>query len=514
MTPECCGKRMWKNGDVEPNVPRWICGKCGRKTRRAQGPDDSPGYNEAAAESRSREIERAAQAGEITRFVITAAQNNTRTHKGFLRSLERYCQHNRSTLLVQPIHYKNISLFSGGQQYRKYWARSVQPYLVNQRINLGGNVIVRANINVAATAAQPLSGFQPIEGQSWVIIGHPQVAMEPVASPGGMKPKRVYTTGAVTVRNYSETKAGAKADFHHVHGALAVEIVGDHAFIRELNADSRGRFYDLDGFYTPTGATFGHRVAALVTGDEHVKFHSPQVRAATYDAPDSMAATLKPEKIIRHDILDGYAGSHHHENDDVTLFRKYWKGDHDYRQELDQVVDFINETTPAGAENWIVPSNHDEHLQKWLSRVDPRRDHCNALLIHELKALQYQDALAGGDSSALRLYLQPRLTCKTVFLDRSRPALIGGVDMSQHGDMGVNGSRGSARSLANTTYKMFIGHSHSARIVMGVHQVGKSTGALEYERGLGAHTNTHGIQYRNGKRTLVDIFDGQWRAAR
>lgn len=511
MRPKCCGKTMARNGDAESGRQRYLCTSCRRRTTNPDQPDNYPGYDEEAATQRSKNIEKEALEGVLTRFVITAAQNNTRTHNGFMRSLKVYCEHNDAALLVQPIHYKNISLYTASQQYKKYWAKSVEPYLVNERIRLGGGVIFRANISVPATASQPLSGFQPIEGNNWVIIGHTQVAMEPVASPAGQKPKRMYTTGACTARNYSKTKAGAKAEFHHVCGALVVEVVGGHAFIRQINADSKGRFYDLDTLYTPQGITTGHRAAVLTTGDEHVKFNNPDVRAATYDAPDSLAVTLRPHVIVRHDILDGYAGSHHHDHNDVLQFRKFWMGDNDYRKELDDVVHFINDTTPKDSENWIVPSNHDDHLQKWLGRVDPRKDHQNALLIHELKHQQYLDVLSGGDGAAMRLYLEPRLEVKAKFLSRSEPALIGNVDYSQHGDVGVNGSRGSAKALAKTTYKMVIGHSHGSRIVNGVYQVGTSTGKLEYENGLGDHTNTHCIQYANGKRTLIDIFDGQWR---
>jgi len=44
------------------------------------------------------------------------------------------------------------------------------------------------------------------------------------------------------------------------------------------------------------------------------------------------------------------------------------------------------------------------------------------------------------------------------------------TDVSQHGDVGTNGSRGSARGLARATYKMSIGHGHGARICQGVWQ--------------------------------------------
>lgn len=512
--PNCCGKPMRKFATTKEGRQRYMCGDprrasgCGRTTTgTAEAPKEGPGYDVSAA------AERAARLAGAKRFVVTAAQNNTATVPRFMRSLEAYCRERDAELIVIPIHYKNISLYTANQEYRKWWAPSVLPYIVDGRIDLGGGVQVAADISVAATAANPLEGKQSIGGRRSVIYGHPQLAMEPVATPAGKRPKRMYTTGACTQRSYSRTNAGAKAEFHHVTGALVVEVVGREAFVRQLNADSRGGFYDLDRYYKPDGSTGPHRVAALVPGDEHVKFHARNVRLATYDAPDSMTAVLRPERLIRHDMLDGYAGSHHHEGDDVLQFRKYWRRDHSYKAELEQLLRFLQETTPEDCENWVVPSNHHDHLYKWLMRVDPRRDPENALLIHELKDMQYRDALAGGDSDPLRLYLQRYLPegFPIRFLDRSRPALVAGVDLSQHGDVGVNGSKGSARGLSKATYKMMIGHSHGARIVKGVYQVGKSTGRLEYEKGLGDHSQTHGVVYPNGKRALIDVIGNRWR---
>ena len=112
--------------------------------------------------------------------------------------------------------------------------------------------------------------------------------------------------------------------------------------------------------------------------------------------------------------------------------------------------------------------------------------------------------------SSFYLYCKGKLKGKNIFLNRSEPYYIHDIDHSQHGDVGTNGSRGSARGMAKTPDRMTIGHSHGARICMGVYQVGTSTGKLEYERGLSDHSNTHCLQYKNGKRTLIDIIDNKY----
>lgn len=508
--PTCCGKAMNRGGKAESGNIRWRCNICKRRTTNMQ-PDDDHGYDRAATAQRVKDLRKRIRAGSVKKFVITSAQNNTNKDERFFKALGQYCKFNQAELLIIPTHYKNISLYTASQEYRKEWDTDLQPYFVDDEIYLGGNITVQADISVGATVFNPLVGKEPIGGSRWTIFGHPQFAMEPVATPGNKLPKRMYTSGSITVANYSKTNVGAKADFHHVIGALIVEVSGKHAFVRQLNADNTGGFFDLENYYNDDGVSKSGGVLALTTGDEHVKFMRPGVRKATYEDPTSIVSMLHPSYLIRHDVLDGYAGSHHHEHDDVLQFRKYHKHDHDYRTELDQVVDFINATTPEFATTILVPSNHHDHLYKWLARVNPKTDPQNALLIHELKRQQYENALTGKTVDPFEIYLAPRLTCKFKFLDRNEPFTLAGVDYSQHGDVGTNGSRGSARGLAKTTNKMVIGHSHGARIVRGVYQVGTSTGRLEYERGLGDHSNTHCIQYANGKRTLIDVFGTKWR---
>jgi lambda repressor-like predicted transcriptional regulator len=417
--------------------------------------------------------------------------------------------------MVIPIHYKNVSLFTASEQYEKWWAAAVQPYIVDQEIRIGTKVWVRGDIKIQATAADPLSGMQPLAGDKWAIFGHSQMSLEPIATPSNELPGRMYSTGVITQKSYSKTKIGAKAAFHHITGALLVEITGKKAFIRQLNADSNGHIYDLTDLYTPEGIERDQQALSLTTGDEHVKWMLPNVLKATYTRSDSLINTVRAQYIIRHDVLDGYAGSHHHINHFTTEYKKWFHGQANYQEELDQVVTHINDTTPT---DWdctnvlVKDSNHHEHLDWWLERADDRKDHLNADLICTLRNAQREAIRNETGHSAFELYLKPRLTVPTIFTDSQTPFMLGGVDFSQHGHRGANGSRGSARGFANTTHKATIGHTHSARIVKSVHQVGKSCKTLEYEAGLSSHTNTHSLQYMNGKRTLIDILGLNWHA--
>lgn len=515
---ECDRYMAIRGSKAESGRTRYICKGCGRST--TASPDSTYenqdlGYDPTELSVRAKQIRQFIRNG-ANRFVVTAACNNTPVRKDAWQALERLCEDRKAHLIVIPIHYKNVSLYTGNEQYEKWWASEVKPYLVSDALRIGRNLWIRGDINIQATAANPLSGMAPLAGDRWSIFGSGQLAMEPIATPMNQLPGRMMTTGAITKKNYSETKMGAKAAFHHVTGALLVEVQGHKSFVRQLNADDKGRIYDLTDCYKPDGIDRERSALSLTTGDEHVKWILDSVVGGTYLKEDSIVNVTRPEFIVRHDVLDGYAGSHHHEKNYLTQYKKFYHGHNDYRAELDQVCHFLETTTPVAWEclNVLVDSNHHTHLDQWLCRADDRSDHLNADLICELRNMQRQAVREDQPNGAFQLYLEKYLD-KSVpieFADPNVPYMLGDVDHAQHGHKGANGARGSAANIANTTHKATIGHTHAPRIVKAVYQVGKSTGELEYESGLSSHSNTHCLQYENGKRTLIDLFNGQWRA--
>lgn len=506
-------------GFMKSNGKQWRCTQCGKcKLKEPIGRagfqeeefNNIFGYDTDRALAYANKIESEYNAGKTKRFVFTSAQNNTGPFRAFFDSLKKYCDHNNARLAIIPSHYKNVTAWDKGDE--KEWDNEFIQYLVHGDIELG-KLLVRAHVKINATSVWPLSGKAGHGGDHWILFGHPQHAMESVPTPADMMPKRLYTTGSVTKKNYSVSDQGEKAKFNHVFGALVVEFDGDseYPFIRTIAANHHGHFQDLDKKYSPNKVTAGQTIDVLVPGDEHVKFNT--TRGPTYDNKDSIVKQLKPKFIARHDVVDCFSISHHHEKDPLLQFKKFHNKDNCAQDELDQAIRFINETTPKGCTTLMVESNHDAHLDKWLNRCDPNRDPVNALFIHHMRALQMREAYESDEiTRAFQLYAQDKLKCKAKWLNCNQSFLIKDVDHSQHGDRGAHGARGSAKGFARSTFKMTIGHSHTPCIVHGVYQTGTSTGRMGYENGLSAHWTTHVIQYPCGKRTHIDIKGGKWRA--
>lgn len=500
--PDCheCGGFMKSNGKD------WQCTECGASVRKVKHDQSIKDFNESLGFDPDLAEKHAKKCGRAKRLIITSAQNNSQTDIKFFKALKNAASYYKCPLAIIPSHYRNVTLWKKGD--KKEYDEILKPYIVKGEIQFN-NLKIKSDVRVQPTTVNPLGGKQSHGGGDHILFGHPQLAREPVATPGDSFPKLMLTTGSVTLPNYTVSDAGEKGKWHHCLAAVILEKFKDKVFVRQVACDDKGHFYDLDKRFTPNGVTEGHSIEALVTGDEHVKFNT--VEQATY-GKRGIATKLKPKYIVRHDILDGYAGSHHHLKDPMIQFVKHHSGDNDYRAELEQCIAFINRTTPQGSETLIVPSNHHDHLAQFLQKANVNTDHTNAIFIAEMQKAMREAALAGESYDPFYLYAKDRLTCKYRFLDRNEPFYIYDVDVSQHGDVGTNGSRGSARGLAKTPDKMTIGHSHGARIFQGVYQVGVSTGRLEYERGLSDHSNTHCLHYKNGKRTLIDIIDGRYHA--
>jgi len=82
-----------------------------------------------------------------------------------------------------------------------------------------------------------------------------------------------------------------------------------------------------------------------------------------------------------------------------------------------------------------------------------------------------------------------------------------------HGDKGPNGSRGAIRGFGRIGVRSIIGHSHTPGVMDGVYQVGTSSRLrLEYSSGPSSWMHCHCVIYPNGKRSLIWIIDGEWRA--
>ncbi len=410
----------------------------------------------------------------VGKYVITSAQNATPIHQKFLSSLLNYCGIHDAQLKVVPYRYKNpTSIFQDNEN--DIWDKSVVPYLEEGTLKLGNGLVLVGSVKIQPTATQPLSGFEGYTGTASAIFGHPRVQLKTVPSPSNDLPKILVSTGAVTIPNYTDSKAGFKGNFHHSLAALVVEVTETEFHIRHVHGADDGSFYDLDNHYTETSHTSGHRVSALITGDTHAMFLNKEVEKATYSNVDSIINVLKPEMKVFHDIHDHYSRNHHEIKNSLKNVAKFFSNTDDVEAELQIAADLLDRYNDPDSLNVVVKSNHDEALDRWLREANIDIDPRNAQFFHYLKYHQLKNMKIKPNGRFETIDLlefwcrypdkQRGLKCidNTVFLKRDQSLMVNGIELGFHGDVGPNGARGSIQNLSKLGNKMVIAHSHCPR---------------------------------------------------
>jgi hypothetical protein len=438
-------------------------------------------------------------------YVITSATDGFPTNKRFLKVLENYCAVNGSKLVILPVN--NNAKFNDGN-----YDDDVKKYLTADNIHVGTEIVILGTAKLGTNLENPLRSLDAFSKGKTVVFGHPQVQLKTLPRKSEMYPPIMTTTGSVSIPKYTENKTAQKANFNHSYSALFISKNGQH--LRHLNFDGEG-FYDIGKYYTEESVSDENKISAIVTGDEHVMFYNKGVFEATYGS-GGIVETLKPDYIVRHDVLDCYSISHHHHNNVFIKYGKRLANIDSIQEELNVTLDFIENTTPPSSQSVIVPSNHNSHLLRWLNECNPKHDMVNAKIYHQLMYLML-DNLKVDDNvpvypDPFALYGKLKKTSDNVrFLSTDDNFIVEGIDLNNHGDLGINGTRGSRIQYNQLPLKTIIGHSHSPGIEKGSYQVGTSSDLrLDYNKGLSTWHHCHCLVYPNGKRQLIFIVDGKW----
>ena len=467
-------------------------------------------------------------------LVVTAAQYGSEVNLATLASLKAYAQSRGYLLVVMPIRYGKLHIYNKALDE---WELDTElstiltedPDILVLPVDrnhptenlfpFGKNLTLNA-MRITPTRTQPLTALNATEGTVSQIVASPKMhfAPVPISSERETMPKVHASTGSVTKPNYDEHTAGIKAAEAHCYGGLVVERdVKDHFHIRQLLANSKGEFYDIDGtFYTPSKMTprgcQESVVDALVLGDWHNTLTDPVARAAAF-GKGGQIETLRPKYVIIHDFFDGWSISHHHEKNAVNTLRKAENGTNLLSWELGAAEAELRWMTRQypDVQFVIVPSNHNEHLDRYLQEERFKKEPHNARIGNQLLWM----CVDNPNKSALQLYLESRMgadeLAKVTFLQRYDDFILHGIDLSLHGDIGPKGARGSAKNIDRIGHRSIIGHSHCPCILDKAWQVGTNTYLRqEYNRGPSDWMHTNAVVGKNGQRMLIHLIAGKW----
>lgn len=479
--------------------------------------------------------------GEVKRYVLTSAQNNTYIHEGVWKNLKAIATHYGAEIIVGTFtynqnHFGHLSVKrhkAKGYQYSMWYDPQITPFIQDERIQLANGLVWCGEYNALPTNHNPLASLESYTGRKSAIFPHAKLAMRSVPAFQGEAVKLNFTTGTVTLRNYIQKREGNIAEFHHVYGGLLVEVDSKgHWWVRQLNHDEgTNTMQDLrvvakDGEIISTDTD----AESITWGDIHGTMSDDKVVSLSQEMLDY----LRPNTQFLHDILEGAAINRHilkigAQNAPHYAFYRWLRGLHRVDEEFRRSAEIIKQYFRPWCKAYAPDANHDAWwLHSWLNRYDYRVDPANSEFFLDLQKYMYGE-LRAGQGNETREQLMPRDVNMMQYAlgkfgiteddldvlldDESKKICDGKIECAMHGHLGANGTFASPEQLSKMARKANIGHTHSAGIWNGLYVAGTSSKLKwSYNNGPSSWTHSHVITYPNGKRAIVTMFDGKWRA--
>lgn len=441
-------------------------------------------------------------------YIVTWAQSLTDVHTNFFDNIEAYAKTHDAGIHVIAGRYKNPtslktskSLVSEEKNKKHHWDKRVIQYLDANRHKVHKYLRLLSDVKVQPTASTPLTGFNGISGLESCIIGHPRVHMLSLPVLNGYPNKLLLTTGACTVQDYTDTKAGKKGEFHHQLGFVIIEIDGDDYHIRQVTADDDGNFYDL--FYKVQNgkvSVYSDSVKGIVLGDLHVGEEDKEAVETSFE----MVKLFNPKQIVIHDAFNGHSISHHEKKDPFQLLRREEDGSWSLKRELKELKNWFEKYSYK--KMVVVRSNHDDFLDRWLMGEDWRKASNKALY------LKYASILAQGKApKGIIPYFLEKNFDNVVALSLDDSYRIGDFECAIHGHIGASGSRGSMTQFKNLNTKNITGHTHTPARMDGHLCVGTLTKKrVGYNHGPSSWMHSNVIIYPNGKASHLHIINNKF----
>ena len=481
--------------------------------------------------------------GRVKRFILTSAQNNTHVHGELLANLETLASYYGAEIIVGTYtynqnHYGKLSVKRGKDKPEEkalWYDPAITKYIRDERVQLAPGLVWCGEYNALPTNVNPLAGLESYTGRQSAIFPHAKLAMRSIATMQGEGVKLNYTTGTITQRNYIQKREGTIAEFHHIYGALLVEVNSNgNWWVRQLNHDEgTGTMQDLtvvvkNGRIVDKNA----RVESITHGDLHGVFADPEVVKASLEMVDE----LQPKFQFLHDVMEGAAVNPHMRKYQANheKFHVWLRGYHKLDNELVDTAKLLESYERPFSRTVIVDSNHDDPwIKRWLREYDYRKDPPNTEVFLKLQAYLYRNIRNGvTDEESRARKANPKMVrdinmveyalrdiggykAKAKFLNADESFLTCDrkIENGMHGHLGPAGSYGSPSNLSKMGRKANTAHTHSCGIWNGLYVAGTSSKLRwDYTKGPSNWSHTHIVTYENGKRSLITLYDGKWRA--
>jgi len=444
--------------------------------------------------------------------LFTSAQNKTHVHKQawenmlrykeFINSLGKKCE-----IVVAPSRYRNPTspVENEKKETEQWWVDEIIDYLHYGKRYLG-DTLMATNTRIRPTAKEPLSGYELMARDYNLVLPHSKIHFKTMPRFKNQALRTMSTTGFITHKNYSDSKAGDIASENHSYGFVVIEKKKDGTCYvpRNVKIDKQGNFCDVGYSVTPKGVEKIKSIEGIVWGD----WHTRNINTDVFSATTSLLKQIKPDKHVLHDVLDGSSFNPHETKDMFIQRLKIKQEAYLIDEEIEETFDWISKLEDeVGGEVNVVLSNHDVFLDRHINSFDWKKDLHNSPAY--LKYAHIQQTVDLRDYGSLYGYLLKEAMPQVKYINHGESMQLCSYETGEHGDSGINGSRGNHKSFSRLNTKMIHAHQHSPVIHNGVTVVGVTCEINQYytRAGMSSWAYAHSIVHKETKKNQLIVFD-------
>jgi hypothetical protein len=455
--------------------------------------------------------------GEKKYYLFSSIQNNTPIHTAGWENLQAYARFLTAEIILGTFTYKTDynDVKKGKEKISEAitYDERAATFIKDSSIRVANGLFWCGEQNIIPTAKRPTSGFENYNLSSSNIIPHVKFELASVPAMAQGSTKLNYTTGTLTPPNYIAKKAGLLAEQSHNLGFVIVEV--NHKgnwWCRHVAIQKDGSFYDLD-IHVKDGLVYESKKAASIYWfDLHAAEMDDKIKELCWGEGGVMDA-LKPEYQFVGDVLSMCSKNHHDRKNFRASYQKHLDKKDIVKEELTQTVETLNYITRPYTTTVVVPSNHDDHFDRWILENDFRDDFTNAEFLTQMQHEYVKGIKKDKNFKIMKTAMQAcGLDPKIEFPDINSSYMVAGVENIIHGHIGVNGSRGQTKVLTKLSVPLNKGHSHTVEVMDNVYSAGACRLNFSYMKGPHSHSIGFIVTYPNGARTTIIVFDNKWRA--
>ena len=381
------------------------------------------------------------------------------------------------------------------RQFSEEQLEELSPYLVDElTFSLDENAICKS-VNSRHTCKRPLTNIEKISDHyTLMVVSSSKQQLKILPYDTNETFKIAYSTGTISDFDYKNTLSACVDKTFNKCGAVLLQFNETMKRYLPRNIEIvNDEIYDGDTVYYFENGEVKNKhtnIDALVLGDLHL----PEEDFVSLVTSVAQINRYKPSHVLIGDWCSFNSINHHESNHYLNKVMYYQQS---LQDELDESIEKLNKFVDMteDCEFVIIHSNHDEFLDKWLNSGEIEKDKQNAVMGMKLY-LSYVE----NETPYFAYKMNERIT----FLKKGQKFATNGVVLSNHGHVGLCGSKGNSTTYVKTYSKSVTGHTHSPKIEDSNYTVGTCSKLnLTYTSHLSNWAFANAIVHKNGAVQII-----------